>query len=61
MPSFPSIMYTVDGDRERDVPAGCRWLTRNLDRHHSYQPIDGIPSGDSDRLEMVDANATILE
>ena len=46
---------------ERDVPACCRWLTRDLDRHDGDEPIDGIRSVDSDSLVMIDPNTGILE
>jgi len=41
--------------------AACGWLTRDLDRHHDHEPIDGIRAVDSDTLVMIDANARILE
>lgn len=46
---------------ERDVPARCRWLTRDLDPHDSNEPIEGVRSVDSDSLIMIDPNTGILK
>lgn len=36
-------------------------MTRDLDGQHGYEPIDCIRSVDANTLEMIDANARVLE
>ena len=46
---------------ERHIPASRGRLTRDLDCHYGYEPIDGIRAVNSDTLVMINADTRILE